>query len=130
MRIVTVEPTVFFVRAGAGLRRIVRVSLVNDGRPKAVWMRWPGGEGALSAGPAHERAQRARCVRAGRARNMPTSDVRAAGVVRSEVAVEWEPERWEVYIVHVPATIWASRTFPPTSCLTTRGSWRRRGPLL
>ena len=104
MRIVSVEPTLFFVRDGDALRQLVRLSLDNSGGEKNAWLilQAEGLEERVSLGTnANGRTEHEIFVRDIRQPTQVLMALWAEGFVQDERALDWEPQKhWEVYLVH------------------------------
>ena len=104
VRIVSVEPSVFFVREGETLRQVVRLALENEGDEREFYL------GVRAEGL--EELRPLGSVGAGRVvSEVSFPDIRCptevhlslwtAGVLQDEARIPWKPEKhWEVYLVH------------------------------
>ena len=104
IRIDSIEPTVFFVRAGDVLQQVVDLAVVNgDAESQATLLvRFDGQETAIPLGPiASGRSEIKVHVPDIRQQTTVWFGLSVSGNVESEMTLDWQPQKhWEVYAVH------------------------------
>ncbi len=101
MRIASIEPTVFFVREGSGLRQRVRLRIEDCGtRELALSLRGAGVEERIPLARAPEAGEFDAFLPDLREPACLALGLWAGGALQDEKTVDWQPQKhWEVYLV-------------------------------